>query len=160
MSFYPEDVDKIEFTLYKTVNEQTTVVSATDVANIANPVEINSSTEGKKAVWSNLPTRYLVEGTWYDATYTVKETKIVYNEKSGKAEADRNVTVDITATANVEQAQGSHQFTVTNELEPISIHVTKEWKNKDGQVLDGTAGKEIPPEARVTFTLYIGENAG
>jgi len=67
--------------------------------------------------------------------------------------------VDIAATAKDEQAQGSHQFTVTNKLEPISIHVTKEWKNKDGQVLDGTTGKEIPSEARVTFTLYNGENA-
>ena len=155
---WPEDVDTVEFTLYKTVNEQTTVVSATDVANITNPVEINSSTEGKKAVWSNLPTRYLVEGTWYDATYTVKETKIVYNEKSGKAEAEREVTVDIAATENEQQAQGSHQFTVTNELEPATFHATKEWKNKDGQVLDGTTGKEIPAGAKVTFTLYVGEN--
>ena len=155
---WPEDVDKVEFTLYKTVNEQTSAVSSTDVANITNPVEINSSTEGKKAVWSNLPTRYLVEGTWYDAAYTVKETKIVYNEKSGKAEADRVVTVDIAATENAEQVQGTHQFTVTNELETTSIHVTKEWKNKEGQVLDGTTGKEIPAGAKVTFTLYVGEN--
>ena len=156
---WPEDVDKIEFTLYKTVNGQTSAVSTADVAEITNPVEINSATEGKKAVWSNLPTRYLVEGTWYDATYTVKETRIVYNEKSGKAEAEREVTVDIAATANAEQAQGSHQFTVTNELEPISIHVTKEWKNKDDQILDGTTGKEIPSGAKVTFTLYNGDNA-
>ena len=155
---WPEDVDKIEFTLYKTVNEQTSAVSTTDVANIANPVEINSSTEGKKAVWSNLPTRYFVEGTWYDAAYTVKETKIVYNEKSGKAEADRVVTVDIAATENAEQVQGTHKFTVTNDLETTSIHVTKEWKNKDGQVLDGSTGKEIPAGANVTFTLYVGEN--
>ena len=155
---WPEDVDKIEFTLYKTVNEQTTEVSTTDVEGITNPVEISSTTQGKKAVWSNLPTRYLVEGIWYDATYTVKETKIVYNEKSGKAENEREVTVDIAATENAEQAQGSHQFTVTNKLEPTSIHVTKEWKNKDGQVLDGTTGKEIPSGAKVTFTLYVGEN--
>ena len=155
---WPEDVDKIEFTLYKTVNGQTSEVSVTDVEGITNPVEINSTTEGKKAVWSNLPTRYLVEGTWYDATYTVKETRIVYNEKSGKAEAEREVTVDIAATENAEQVQGTHQFTVTNELETTSIHVTKEWKNKDGQVLDGTTGKEIPAGAKVTFTLYVGEN--
>jgi LPXTG-motif cell wall-anchored protein len=36
--------------------------------------------------------------------------------------------------------------------------VTKGWKNKDGQVLDGTTGKEIPAGAKVTFTLYVGEN--
>ena len=156
---WPEDVDKIEFTLYKTVNGQISAVSAADAAGIVNPVEISSTTEGKKAVWNNLPTRYLVEGTWYDATYTVKETKIVYNEKSGKAEADREVTVGIAATANAEQVQGTHQFTVTNVLEPTSIHVTKEWKNKDDQVLDGASGKEIPAEARVKFTLYNGDNA-
>ena len=155
---WPEDVDKIEFTLYKTVKGQTSEVSTADVAGITNPVVINSTTEGKKAEWKDLPTKYLIEGTWYDATYTVKETKIVYNEKSGKAEAEREVTADISATANAEQAQGSHQFTVTNELVPISIHVTKEWKNKDGQVLDGTTGKEIPTDARVTFTLYNGDN--
>ena len=156
---WPEDVDKVEFTLYKTVNEETSEVSATDVEGITNPVEISSSTEGKKAVWNNLPERYLVEGTWYDATYTVKETKIVYNEKSGKKAADRNATVDIAATENGEQAPGSHQFTVTNELEPTSIHVTKVWKDKDGNVLDGTSGREIPSDANVTFTLYVGENA-
>ena len=155
---WPEDVDKIEFTLYKTVNGKTSAVSATDVAEITNPVEISSSTDGKKAVWSNLPTRYLVEGTWYDAIYTVKETKIVYNEKSGKAEAERAVTVDIAATENAEQVPGTHQFTVTNVLETTSIHVTKEWKNKEGLVLDGTTGKEIPAGAKVTFTLYVGEN--
>ena len=156
---WPEDVDKIEFTLYKTVNGQTSAVSATDVAGIVNPAEISSTTEGKKAVWNNLPARYLVEGTWYDAAYTVKETRIVYNEKSGKAEAEREVTVDIAATSNAEQTQGTYQFTVSNELEPISIHVTKEWKNKEGQVLDGTSEKEIPSGARVTFNLYNGDNA-
>jgi len=155
---WPEDVEKVEFTLFKTVNGSTTAVTGIDLTSFAtaeqieafqNPVEITSSTDGKKAVWNNLPEKYwldadvnaspAVEAGWYDATYTVKETKIVYTAASGKPEE----TKDIAAVNNV----------ITNEIEKVQIHAAKQWKDKNGTVLDGKEGKAYPANAQVTFTL-------
>lgn len=155
---WPEDVEKVEFTLFKTVNGNTTAVTGSDLTNFAtaeqiaafqNPVEITSSTDGKKAVWNNLPEKYwldadvnaspAVEAGWYDATYTVKETRIVYTAASGKPEE----TKDIAAVNNV----------ITNEIEKVQIHAAKQWKDKNGTVLDGKEGKAYPANAQVTFTL-------
>ena len=153
---WPEDVDSVAFTLYKTVNGVQSVVTTDDVSGITNPVTISSSTAGSKAVWDQLPTKYPVASTWYEAVYSVVETKIIYNEKSGKTGADTEQTVSIPAVENGPQTLEAKSFKVTNPLEPTSIHVTKQWQNKDGDIL-GTAGKEIPSEAKVTFTLYAGE---
>ena len=97
------DFESVEFTLYKTVNSQTTVVDADDLKNywvdtstFTNPITISSSTEGKKASWADLPKRMLVTTTetadgqevttsaWYDVTYSVKETKVTFTAASGK----------------------------------------------------------------------------
>ena len=95
---------------------------------------------------------------WTDVTYSVKETKIVYNEKSGREESDRVVAVDVAGTAVDNPPAGTSQFMVTNDLDTTAIHASKEWQNKHGVVLDGTPGKEIPSGAKVMFTLYQGDN--
>ena len=152
---WPVDVEKVEFTLYKTVNGSTTRVTSADLTDYAtaeqidafrNPIEITSTTEEKKAAWDNLPAKYwlaadanaspAVEAGWYEAVYSVKETKIFYTDGTEK-------DVDVAATEGV----------ITNEVEKVRIHASKKWKDKNGVELDGTEGKEIPIGAQVTYTL-------
>ena len=152
---WPVDVEKVAFTLYKTVNGSTTPVTSADLTDYAtaeqiaafqNPVEITSTTEEKKAAWDNLPAKYwlaadanaspAVEAGWYEAVYSVKETKIFYTDGTEK-------DVDVAATEGV----------ITNEVEKVRIHASKKWKDKNGVELDGTEGKEIPIGAQVTYTL-------
>ena len=158
---WPEDVESVEFTLYKTVNNQTTAVVADDLKNywedtstFTNPITVSSNTEGKKASWDNLPTRMLVTTTetvdgqevttsaWYGVTYSVKETKINYTAASLKPAK----TVDVAAD----------ETKIITNTETTLIHVTKEWQNKDGTVL---TGNQIPENAQVTFTLLANGTA-
>ena len=157
---WPVDVESVEFTLYKTVNNQTTAVVANDLTNywtdidtFTNPIAVSSSTEGQKASWADLPTRMLVTTTetvdqhevttsaWYDVSYSVKETKINYTAASGKTAE----TVDVSADENI----------ITNSPK-TSIHVSKEWQQKDGNIL---TGNQIPENAKVTFTLLANGTA-
>ena len=146
---WPEDVESVEFTLYKTVNGETTPVVAEDLTNywadtslFENPIKVRSNTEGKKASWADLPTRMLVTTTttWTDVTYSVKETKINYTE------ASRTETVDVAADENK---------LITNSPK-TSIHVSKEWQGKDGTVLQGA---QIPENSQVIFTLLANGTA-
>jgi len=155
---WPEDVEKIEFTLYKTVNEVTSKVEATDltdymtqeeVAQFKNPTEITATSNPKKASWNKLPVKYwleadesadpTVEAGWYEATYSIRETKIVYTEASGKEIEEKDLPAE--------------EGIITNEIEKVQIQATKQWKDKNGTVLDGSEGKEYPADAEVTFTL-------
>ena len=136
---WPVDVQSVSFTLYKTVNGSGSLVTANDliyfataeeIAGFQNPQLIDKDTQNHKASWDKLPGKYLVSGTWYPATYTVKETAITYTGQEA---------TQIEAIAAVDGV-------VTNEIPKVDIHATKEWKNKD----DSTT----PPEgAQVTFTL-------
>ena len=88
--------------------------------------------------WTDLP-KYDLDGK--EITYTVTETgyqigSISYNT----ADADTTPTT-------------GYDFSFTNDLPTVDISATKQWKDKDGNVLDGTEGKEYPANAKVTFTL-------
>lgn len=107
-------------------------------------------TAGAKALWENLPSRVLVSTTetveeeevttsaWYDVSYSAKETKINYTAAS-KKDAEPLVT----------PIEADENKIITN-TPTTSIHVSKEWQNKDGEKL---AGEDIPTDAEVTFTL-------
>ena len=156
---WPEDVESVEFTLYKTVNGEESEVVADDLTYyladtdaFVNPIPVTSSTTGHKAVWSNLPTRIMDGDTWYDVTYTAKETKVTYTTEA-KA-ADTNL-VDLTTEEAIAAAYGTPRYdstshTITNELPTVDISATKQWQDKDGNVLTGTS---ILANAVVTFTL-------
>ena len=100
---WPEDVQSVEFTLYKRVNGKETVVTAEDLTSngfdatdFANPVPVTRETEDLKASWPTLPTQYYlqavaadpdneiaaVEAGWYEATYRVAETKVTYTDNT------------------------------------------------------------------------------
>ena len=117
---WPEDVESVEFTLYKTVNEQTTVVDTTDVTGIVNPAEVTANTANKTVYWANLPTRYLVSGTWYDATYTVEETKVVYTDGT-----ELTTSEAISAAFSPTAKSGTY----TNNIPKVNVDVTKRWTN-------------------------------
>jgi len=136
---WPEDVRSVEFTLYKTVNETTTEVSATDVPGIANPATVDSATTDLRASWINLPTRYLVNGTWYDANYSVEETKVTYTD--GTELTDPAV---IAAAFSPKAENGIH----TNNIPRVDVDVTKRW-TKPGTPPTGT-------EVTVTLSATAG----
>ena len=138
-----EDVESVEFTLYKTVNSQTTVVDADDLKNywvdtstFTNPITISSSTEGKKASWADLPKRMLVTTTetadgqevttsaWYDVTYSVKETKVTFTAASGKETLE---TEEAIQAAYNPTSWDATDKTITNNVPKITIEGTKTW---------------------------------
>ena len=140
---WPEDVESVEFTLYKTVNSQTTVVDADDLKNywvdtstFTNPITISSSTEGKKASWADLPKRMLVTTTetadgqevttsaWYDVTYSVKETKVTFTAASGKETLE---TEEAIQAAYNPTSWDATDKTITNNVPKITIEGTKTW---------------------------------
>ena len=139
---WPEDVESVEFTLYKTVNSQTTVVDADDLKNywvdtstFTNPITISSSTEGKKASWADLPKRMLVTtetadgqevttSAWYDVTYSVKETKVTFTAASGKETLE---TEEAIQAAYNPTSWDATDKTITNNVPKITIEGTKTW---------------------------------
>ena len=152
---WPEDVESVEFTLYKTVNEQTTVVDTTDVTGIVNPAGVTASTANKTVYWANLPTKYLVSGTWYDATYTVEETKVVYTDETELATSEA-ISAAFSPTAK--------SGTYTNNIPKVNVDVTKSWTNPStpptgtevtvtlSATADGTA-HALPQGAKSTIKL-------
>lgn len=152
---WPADVSKVEFTLYAKIGDAEPVaINDASVSSYFTGIqavkEINAQTTGKKADWTDLPTRILIPevaadpangieakpAEWKDVTYSVKETKIVLVDNTEEAAA-------VDAVDNV----------ITNEVEKVQIHATKKWQNKNGIELDGTEGRQIPAGAQVTFTL-------
>lgn len=151
---WPEDVEDVQLTLYKTVNGTESVVSTSDVPAIVNPVTITAETTDHKAIWNNLPVKYLTGDTWYPASYSVKETAVHYTAAAKSAGAQDLTETDaiVTAYSTEYDAENSR---IINTVPKISISASKEWKNKDDQVL---SAQQIPSGAKVTFTLYQGEN--
>jgi len=71
----------------------------------------------------------------------VETAATVYGENVKPAN-DPTVQVANGVTANID-----------NTLPTVDITAKKQWQDKDGTVLDGSEGKEIPDGASVTFTL-------
>jgi len=117
---WPEDVQSVEYTLYKTVNGEKAAVSTTDVTGIVNPAAVNRETAHLMASWTNLPTKYLVNGTWYDANYSVEETKVTYTNGTELTTAEA-----IEAAFNPTVENGIH----TNNIPRVDVDVTKRWTN-------------------------------
>ena len=114
---WPEDVKSVAFTLYKTVNGTTSEVSTTDIPGIVNPAVVESTATDLRASWINLPTKYLVDGIWYDANYSVEETKVVYTDGT-------ELTGDAVTTAfNPAVENGLY----TNNIPRVVVDVTKHW---------------------------------
>lgn len=142
---WPENIASVEFTLYKTVNETKTEVTATDLTDYAtseqivafkNPAKIEKDTADQKAVWDNLPAKYLVNTTWYPAVYSVEETKVTYSDGTVVEGADAVSTAFGAVNTSDE---------ITNVLPTIDIPVVKSW-----------AGTETTDEDYVKITLYKG----
>ena len=140
---WPEDVESVEFTLYKTVNGVETAVAAaeltdywTDPTTFTNPISVNKDTEGKKASWADLPKRMLVTTTetadgqevttsaWYDVTYSVKETKVTFTAASGKETLE---TEEAIQAAYNPTSWDATDKTITNNVPKITIEGTKTW---------------------------------
>ena len=125
---WPEDVESVEFTVYKKVNNgQLAVVTPNDIADyvtedeksaFSNPIVVTKDTENHKAIWSKLPKKYLVSGIWYDAKYTVIETKINYTATSGKLAEGKDIAAD-------------EQGVITNELPKVEIEGEKTWVDSE-----------------------------
>ena len=121
---WPEDVASVDFILYKKVGEEKTTVTANDLtgywtdeelANFDNPVQITK--DYPSAMWEKLPDKYLVEGSWVVAEYTVEETKVTYTNNT-TVEGD-----DLAATWNPETTG----TTITNHAGPTTYKVRKTW---------------------------------
>ena len=149
---WPEYVQSIEFTLYKTVNGQKTAVTAEDLtangfdaADFTNPATVGSTTADFKASWPTLPTQYwlaaaeadpengteAVEAGWYPAAYSVEETRVTYTDASEKAELTTAAEIEETYHPTAWDADGK---TITNHT-TISLTIIKVKRNDAGTKL-------------------------
>lgn len=179
---WPEDVQSVEFTLYRTVNNVKKAVEKTDLTNYAteaeieafqNPVNVTVETTDKKASWDKLPTKYWLDAAggdtvttaddvtagWYDANYSVEETKVTFTEASGKEPLEGEAI----ANAFAPTAWNKDEKTITNNIPKVTISGSKIWnvsgthKNAEDITLkltrsDGTT-TEIAIESETTADL-------
>ena len=163
---WPEDVESVKFTLFKTVNGEKTIVDAgdltdymTDTSSFANPASITKNTAAHKVVWDNLPTKKLINDTWCDISYSVEETEITYTNKAKAAGQTDLTTAEAIASAYGNPSYNAISKTITNEIPTVDISATKQWKDKEGNILPIANGKQIPSTAKVTFTLLSNNNS-
>ena len=127
---WPEDVESVDFTLYKTLNGVKSIVTAADLtdngidaAGFTNPATLTG--DPVTAAWNDLPAKYLVSGTWYEAEYSAEETKVTYTDASGKATLE---TAEAIKAAYAPTTEGTN---IENNIPKIPAEVTKTWG--DGQ---------------------------
>lgn len=140
---WPDDVQSVEFTLYKTVNGQKSAVTAADLTDngfdatgFSNPITVTKDTTDNKASWPTLPTRMKVtvaddpengieavpaHEEWMDITYTVEETRVTYTTDSGKPELVGTEAIEAAYNPTLWTAENK---TITNKV-PGSVQVTK-----------------------------------
>lgn len=141
---WPEDVKSVEFTVYKTVNGVKSAVITSDLTDngidpvgFTNPVEITSNST--KATWSSLPKKYwlaaaeatadtaAVTAGWYDATYTVEETKVTYSDTS-KAALETTEAISVA----FDPKWNDTDKTIINEIPMVEIPGNKTWVDNKG----------------------------
>ena len=160
LEVWPEDVKKVEFKLFASVDGATAV--AIDHSSVSGyftgfdaAKDIDADTVNAKASWSNLPTRVLVPAVeadpakeveavaahWVDVAYSVVETSITYTD--GKTEEVNKLAAD---------------GVVTNEAN-TEISGTKAWADVPSPLPEGsTATIGLYTVADETYTVYPVDN--